>query len=123
MVMTQTYSLTIRGSETSPFLREQVDTLYAELAEIAPVIKRYKLQICLSVENGPRAPGPDVYSCTLIAKPQRGSALSISESSGSLYDSALSCFLALRKQLHEKKRDRVDRRNDLPRIARPGVKR
>lgn len=118
--MQNTYGLTIRGSETSPYLRDQMDALFEELQEDAPLIKRYKLQVCLSVENGPRAPGPDVYGCALIATPRSGTVLRASAKNSSLYEAASNCFSALRRQLQEEKRDRVDRRNDLPRIRMGG---
>jgi hypothetical protein len=116
--MQKKYSLTIRGSQSSDLLRSSIDDLYSTLIQTIPSFSPQRFHVSLSVENGPSAPGPDRYKCTLIATFKRGPTLCMDEESGSLYDAAQSCFLSMRSALLERKRDKVDRRNDPARRVR-----
>jgi hypothetical protein len=116
--MQKKYTLTIRGSQSSALLRSSIDDLYSALIESVPSFSPQRFHVSLSVENGPLAPGPDRYKCTLIVTFKKGATLCIEEESGSLYDAAQNSFLSIRASLLERKRDHVDRRNDPVRKAR-----
>jgi ribosome-associated translation inhibitor RaiA len=118
MVIMKKYSLTIRGSESSPLLRNRIDELYADFMQSVQSSSLQRFQVSLAVENGPAAPGPDRFSCTLIATFRGKDTLCIREESNSLYDAVQEGFSTLRSSLYERKRNIVDRRNDPRRISR-----
>lgn len=121
--MNKPYTLTIRGSQSSALIRSHIQELFTGLAESVSSHGVRRFHISLSVENGPAAPGPDHYRCTILAYLSRGGTLRISEEGGSLYDAATECFSSIRVALLERKRNLVDRRNDISklRVARGGV--
>lgn len=114
------FTLTIRGSQASTLLRNHIDELFTGLVESSPLFPIARFHVSLSVENGPAAPGPDRYACSLIVQLKDGGTIRMREESGSLYDASTDCFIAIRHALLERKRDRVDRRNDRPRGFRGG---
>lgn len=74
-----------------------------------------RLHVSFSMENGPLAEGPDVFSCAVVARFADGRETKIKRLAGTAYDAAAACFDILERELTENKRRIVDRRNNLNR--------
>ncbi len=106
-------SVSFKNCRYSKALEESIESHFEDAVTLLRNTDVLSVHVTISEENGVLTPGADVFQCVLIAHFSAGKSVRFALDGVSPYDCVEKLFASFRRKLTERKRRRVQVRNDV----------